>query len=78
VIPTVYRSNDVSALKALSQNGRAEPAIRLLDYAQKWTAAVDSHTLEETQRGLDGCNAFLDPAVADEEGKRLKMPGRVG
>ena len=78
VIPTVYRANYLSALKALSQNRRAEPLIRMLDYAQKWTAAVDWGTVEETRRELDACNAFLDPNVADEEGKQLRMPGRMG
>ena len=78
VVPTVYRSHYLSALKALSQNGRAEPLIRMLDFAQKWTAAIDWRTVEETRRELDACNAFLDPAVADEEGKRLRMPERIG
>jgi hypothetical protein len=71
-------SRAAGALKALSRNGRAEPLIRMLDYAQKWTAAIDWRTVEETRRELDACNAFLDPNVADEEGKRLRMPGRVG
>ena len=75
VVPTVYRANCLSALKALSQTGRPEPLIRMLDYAQKWTAAVDWRSVEETRRELDACNAFLDPAVAEEEGKRLRMPG---
>ena len=78
VVPTVFRSHYLSALKALSQNGRAEPLIRMLDFAQKWTAAIDWRTVEETRRELDACNAFLDPAVADEEGRRLQMPGRIG
>jgi len=78
VVPTVYRSHYLSALKALSQNGRAEPLIRMLDFAQKWTAAIDWRTVEETRRELDSCNAFLDPAVADAEGKRLRMPDRTG
>ena len=50
----------------------------MLDFAQKWTAAIDWRTVEETRRELDACNAFLDPAVADEEGKRLRMPERIG
>ena len=78
VVPTVYRSHYLSALKALSQNGRAEPLIRMLDFAQKWTSAIDWRTVEDTRRELDACNAFLDPAVADEEGKRLRMPDRTG
>jgi hypothetical protein len=78
VIPTVYRSHYLSALKALSQSGRAEPLIHMLDFAQKWTAAIDWRTVEETRRELDACNAFVDPAVADEEGKRLRLPDRMG
>jgi hypothetical protein len=77
VIPTIYRSNYLSALKALSQNGRTEPLIRMLDYAQKWTAAVEWSSVEETRRELESCNAFVDPNVADDEGKRLRMPGRA-
>jgi hypothetical protein len=77
VILTVYRANYLSALKALSQNGLPEPLIRMLDYAQKWTAAIDWRSVDETRRELDDCNAFLDPSVADEEGKRLRMPGRA-
>ena len=39
VIPTVYRANYLSALKALSHSGLPEPLIRMLDYAQEWTRA---------------------------------------
>ena len=77
VVPTVYRANYLSALKALSQTGRPEPLIRMLDYAQKWTAAVDWRSVKETLYELDACNALLDPAVAEEEGRRLRMPGSV-
>ncbi len=75
VVPTVYRANYLSALKALSQSGRPEPLIRMLDYAQRWTAAVDWRSVAETRRELEDCNAFLDAAVAEEEGRRLRMPG---
>lgn len=77
IVPTVYRSNYLSALKALSLSGRPEPLIRMLDYAQRWTAAVDWRSLDETTRELDDCNAFLDPILAEDEGKRLRMPGRA-
>jgi hypothetical protein len=77
LIPTIYRANYLSALKALSQNGLAEPLIRMLDYAQKWTAAIAWRGIEETRRELDACNAFLDSGLAETEGKRLRMPGRM-
>jgi len=74
VIPTVYRANYLSALKALSQSRHPEPLIRVLDYAQRWTAAVDWRSVGETRRELDDCNAFLDPVTGEEEGQRLRMP----
>jgi hypothetical protein len=76
VIPTVYRANYLSSLKALSQTGRPEPLIRMLDYAQKWTAAIDWRSVEGTRRELEACNAFLDPDVAESQGRQLRIPGR--
>ena len=74
VIPTVFRDNYLSALRALSQSGWPEPLIRVLDYAQRWTAAVDWRSVEETRKGLENCNAFLSPADAEEKGRRLQIP----
>ena len=71
---SAYRANYLSALKALSQSGRPQPLIRMLDYAQRWTATIDWRSLDETTRELGDCNAFLDAIVADEEGKRLLLP----
>ena len=75
IVPTVFRANYLSALKALSQTGRPQPLIRMLDYAQRWTAAIDWCSVAGTRRELEECNAFLDPIVAEEEGLRLRMPG---
>ena len=76
LIPIVYRANYFLALAALSQSGRPEPLIRMLDYAQRWTATVGWRKLKDTMRELEACNAFLEPGLADEEGKWLAMPGR--
>ena len=77
VVPTVYRANYLSALKALSQSGRPQPLIRMLDYAQRWTATISWTSVGGTTSELEDCNAFLDPVVAEEEGKRLLMPGNM-
>ena len=74
IIPTVFRDNYVSALKALSQNARPEPLIRVLDYAQRWTSAVNWRTLEETRRELAGCHAFFDTRDPKHEDHRLRLP----
>ena len=75
LIPTVFRANYLSALKALSQSGWPQPITRVLDFAQKWTASIDWRSIAETRDALDACNAFLDPAIAEEQGKRLRLAG---
>ena len=74
IIPTVFGANYLAALRALSRTGRPEPLVRVLDYAQRWTLAVDWTSLDETERELEACNAFLDSDEAEAEGKRLRMP----
>ena len=76
IIPTVYRSNYLTALKALSQSGQPAPIVRTLDFARKWVAAVPWTDLEATRRVLDGCHAFVDPTEADDRGIRLRLPGQ--
>ena len=75
VVPTVYRGNYLAALRALSRTGRPEPLVRVLDYGQRWTVAVDWRSLEVAERELEACNAFLDSDEAEAEGRRLRMPG---
>jgi hypothetical protein len=74
VIPTVYRNNYLAALKALTQSGITDPLVRTLDYAQRWTAAVEWNDLNATRRELAGCHAFMDPGEAEEQGIRLRLP----
>ena len=74
IIPTVFRGNYLSALKALSLNGQPTPSVRTLDFAQKWVAAIQWADLEGARRELDGCNAFMDPNEADDRGIRLRQP----
>ena len=75
VIPTVFRGNYLAALRALSRTGRPDPLIRVLDYAQRWTVALDWSSLDVAERELVRCNAFLDSDEAEAMGKRLRMPG---
>ena len=75
IIPTVLGGNYLAALRALSRTGRPEPLVRVLDYAQRWTLAVDWNSLEAAERELEACNAFMDSDEAENEGRRLRMPG---
>ena len=74
VIPTVYRGNYVAALRALSARNSAEPAVRALAYARRFTDAVDWAGLRETTEQLRVCHAFEEEAPAEEKGLRLQIP----
>ena len=48
VIPTVYRDNYIAAQRALSVGHSAVPMLRMLDFAWRWTAAMDWGPLDQT------------------------------
>lgn len=73
IIPTIYRNNYLASLRALSQN-RAEPYLRTLDFAQKYTAAIDWTSYETSRLQLENTHAFMDANEADFNGIRLVMP----
>lgn len=73
IIPTIYRSNYLFSLKALTHSGLADPLIRTLDFAQKYTQSIDWEAFETARMQLTTTNAFMDPAEADEQGIRLKL-----
>ena len=77
VIPTAFRNNYLSALRALSRNGIPEPFILALDYAQRWTRAIDWSAISSTGRQLEACHAFLGPDEAEETGRLLRFPEPV-
>lgn len=74
IVPTVYRNNYLMALKALSQNGITGAVVRTMDFAQRYTAAVDFAELERSRFILDRTHAFADPNEADAAGIRLMLP----
>lgn len=69
LIPTAYREDYLLALRALSRRGDAEPLVRMLDYAQAFTRAVDFTDLDRAVEILRACHAFDTDADA-----RLRMP----
>ena len=73
VIPTVYRDDYLTALRAMS-SGRPGPLVEALEHAQRWAAAVDWSTVEATRRVLERCNAFLTTGERDARGSGLRMP----
>ncbi len=64
VIPTVFREDYVLALKALTNEGHAEPYVRMLNVAAKFSALLDYATPDRILAQLDRCNAKEEPNVA--------------
>ena len=74
IVPTVYRNNYLMALKALSQNGVTGALVRVMDFAQRYTAAIDFSELDRARSILDRTHAFADPNEAEATGIRLVLP----
>ncbi len=77
IIPTVYRNNYLMALRAMSQNGLAGALLRALDFAQRYTAAVDFAALDGAREILTRTNAFADANEAEAKGIHLMLPGAM-
>jgi hypothetical protein len=74
IVPTIYRNNYLMALRALSQNGITGALVRAMDFAQRYTAAVDFSDLGRARFILDQTHAFTDSNEADAAGVRLLLP----
>ena len=74
IVPTVYCNNYLMALKALSQNKITGALVRTMDFAQRYTVAVDFADLDRARLILDRTHAFADPNEADAAGVRLMLP----
>jgi len=68
IIPTAYRTDYMGALKVLSRNHHTDPVIRMLDYAQRYTHAIDWSNLDQARRELEKTGAF-----AEGENAKLRM-----
>lgn len=69
IIPTAYRIDYLDALRALSHNNEPMPLIRMLDYAQRYTQAIDWSELNTARQMLDESGAF-----AEGEDAHIRLP----
>ena len=76
IIPTVYRANYLIALKAISNRTSAEPLIRTLDFAQRFTRAIGWRNFAQAETELRAAHAFMDSLEAEEQGIRLRIPAQ--
>jgi fido (protein-threonine AMPylation protein) len=74
LVPSVYRIEYLGALRALSANGFADRLPRVLDFAQRYTHAIDFSDFDQAVSQLSSTNALVDADEAEREGIRLRMP----
>jgi len=74
IIPIVYRNNYIAGLKALSNDGRGDPLVRVLDYAQRYAMAIPFESFDKANFVMARTNALLVPNEAEDAGVRLTLP----
>ena len=60
IIPTVYRDDYVTALKAFSQTRQIDPVVRMFERAQAFTASMDYSTYEAAKASFTAASAFIE------------------
>lgn len=69
VVPTGYRIDYLTALKALSQSSHPTPLIRMMNYAQQYTHVINWNDLDTARKMLEQSGAFDEGQDA-----KLRMP----
>ena len=74
LIPPSSRPEYLGSLRGLSGNGIVSGLPRVLDYAQRFTHAIDFSNFDEAVEQLEVTNAFVDSDDAERDGIRLRLP----
>jgi|SRR6266850_502264 len=61
IIPTAYRDDYITALKAFSQSRETDPVIRMFERAQAFTGSMDYSNYDAAKASFTAANAFLEP-----------------
>lgn len=61
IIPTVFREDYILALRKLSRKLDPAPYVRMLTYAQRFTASISYDEYHQTLAQFQASNAFLEP-----------------
>jgi hypothetical protein len=61
----------------LSQSNKSTPFVQVLDFAQRYTAAIQWADFDKDRADLQATHAFLDANEADDNGIRLVLPKNV-
>lgn len=62
IVPTVYRDDYLLTLRRLTRGGDAEPFIRMLARAMRFSAGINFSNMATAEQQLEASNAFMSPA----------------
>lgn len=74
IIPTVFRENYLSALRAATRTQHFDALYRTLDFARRYSARVDFSTRTAAEVDLTRTHALVDAIEAERNGIRLQLP----
>ncbi len=77
IIPTVFRSEYLQSLKALTHNSRAAALLEVISFAQRYVSEIDFSDYKTALRVLTETKAFGKPADAMGMGDHLTLPSKV-
>jgi hypothetical protein len=70
LIPIVYRDEYLTGLRVFTRQGHSDPLIHVLDFAQRYTAAIGFSDYDRALAALRATNAFDDP----QPDVKLRLP----
>lgn len=74
IVPTVYRTNYLMALKGATHNRHFRGLVAMLSYARRYTARIDFSNRRTAEADLGRTCALRDPVEAEAAGIRLLLP----
>ncbi|MHB1164327.1 MAG: Fic family protein [Candidatus Nanopelagicales bacterium] len=74
IVPTVYRLNYLSALKAATHTQNYQALVAALSFARRWTARIDFTSRDSAEGDLERTHALRDAREAEDAGVRLTLP----
>lgn len=79
IVPTVLRTDYLSALTRATADGGPDGLHRVLEHAQRWVTVGDFSTMSAGSKYCLVTDAMYDPGVAERRGKHLRIlrPGEV-
>jgi hypothetical protein len=74
IIANSYRGNYLAGLTGASANAGGRALVGILEFSRRWVSAVDWSSWDRCMADLESSNAFLDSALAERSGERLRLP----